>query len=52
MELCQKTTLDRWLSSTTLRSKGDILRIFNQIVHGIEYVHNQKFIHRDLKIMK
>ncbi|XP_065556872.1 eukaryotic translation initiation factor 2-alpha kinase-like isoform X2 [Artemia franciscana] len=49
MQLCQKTTLREWLSNTTSRSKGKILRIFNQMVHGIEYVHNKNMIHRDLK---
>ena len=50
MQLCQKESLKTWLRSCTLeRNRIRSLQMFNEICLGVEYVHSQGLIHRDLK---
>eukprot|EP00795_Rhopilema_esculentum_P001619 gene1619-16078_t len=56
MELCS-ITLKHWLTdrNETISDHGgqvdwsNNLRIFEQILHGIDYIHRQSLMHRDLK---
>jgi len=51
MELCQKYSLRERLKNGTLHKDIiNILNIFYQIIEGVEYIHIQEFIHRDLKV--
>ncbi|XP_014241196.1 eukaryotic translation initiation factor 2-alpha kinase [Cimex lectularius] len=49
MQLCRRDSLKDWLSANQQRDTNEVLRIFNQIVQAVEYVHFQGLIHRDLK---
>lgn len=49
MELCQTESLRHRLMKQMIKSRSEALLIFDQIIHGIEYIHSQKLIHRDLK---
>ena len=50
MQLCQKESLKSWLRSCTVqRNRVRSLQMFNEICLGVEYVHSQGLIHRDLK---
>ncbi|KAL1122849.1 hypothetical protein AAG570_003175, partial [Ranatra chinensis] len=51
MQLCQKDSLREWLTANTEhRDPQQVVSIFSQIVHAVEYVHFQGLIHRDLKV--
>jgi len=51
MGLCQKYSLSERLKNGTLhREMINILNIFCQIIEGVENIHSQNFIHRDLKV--
>ena len=53
MELCGKT-LKTWIDERN--AERDLKRremsqgIIQQILHGVEYIHSNKLIHRDLKV--
>ncbi|MBN3272406.1 E2AK2 kinase, partial [Polyodon spathula] len=53
MKLYEKGTLKTWINDKnhlkTIRSKTDALQIFKQMVDGVEYIHSNNLIHRDLK---
>ncbi|XP_068597678.1 interferon-induced, double-stranded RNA-activated protein kinase-like [Brachionichthys hirsutus] len=58
MELCDSRTLRLLIDENNQnvkkllkdsKRKEESLKIFKQIVSGVEYVHSKKFIHRDLK---
>lgn len=50
MQLCRKESLRDWLAENTQpRDFRKVLNMFEQIVHAVEYVHQQGLIHRDLK---
>ena len=52
MQLCQRESLKSWLRSTSAsqqRTRNVSLKIFKEICSGVEYVHYQGLIHRDLK---
>ncbi|XP_076449819.1 eukaryotic translation initiation factor 2-alpha kinase 1-like [Babylonia areolata] len=57
MELCT-TTLQDWMAERNLRLKSvqellstssDIMRVFHEILEGVDYIHSHGMIHRDLK---
>ena len=59
MELCNSTTLADWIRArneklekvpTCLEDRiGDVITIFEQIINGLQHVHERHIIHRDLK---
>ncbi|XP_048209081.1 interferon-induced, double-stranded RNA-activated protein kinase [Perognathus longimembris pacificus] len=51
MEFCDKGTLEQWIKTRKLdKSYKDMaLKLFEQIVTGVDYIHSQGLIHRDLK---
>ena len=46
-ELCGIDLKDRDLTMDVIRPQA--VTILDQLLHGIDYIHNQKLIHRDLK---
>ncbi|XP_039574997.1 interferon-induced, double-stranded RNA-activated protein kinase isoform X5 [Passer montanus] len=51
MEFCEQGTLENWVAKTNEDRKYHEMaqNKFLQIVKGVEYIHSQKLIHRDLK---
>ncbi|KAK7074813.1 hypothetical protein SK128_001823 [Halocaridina rubra] len=50
MELCQKESLKDWLLKNCESRDGKVvLKMFNDIVKAVEYVHDNQLMHRDLK---
>ncbi|KAL2083311.1 hypothetical protein ACEWY4_021084 [Coilia grayii] len=53
MEYCEGGTLFSWLEDRnfgrSVRTTQEALEVFQQVVHGVEYIHSKGFIHRDLK---
>lgn len=53
MELCQTGTLKDWLDRHRERQRTDVercLQIFKSVVKGVHYLHQQNFMHRDIKV--
>lgn len=51
MEFCEQGTLENWIAKTSEDRKYYEMaqNKFLQIVKGVEYIHSEKLIHRDLK---
>ncbi|CAD8177032.1 unnamed protein product [Paramecium octaurelia] len=48
-EYCEGDTLQKFLESKKKLSENDALYIMRQLADGLQYMHNQKVIHRDVK---
>ena len=48
MELCG-ATLEQWLKEKSQRDKVESLKIFQQIIQGLAFLHKNNIIHRDIK---
>ena len=49
MELCDNNTLRDAIDKGQLKSDDMKWRLISQILEGVEYIHHNKYIHRDLK---
>ncbi|XP_073729597.1 interferon-induced, double-stranded RNA-activated protein kinase-like isoform X2 [Misgurnus anguillicaudatus] len=53
MDFCEGGTLTTWIEERNFtekqRTTDEIYKIFYEIVSGVEYIHSNKLIHRDLK---
>nr|WBQ01580.1 protein kinase R [Noctilio albiventris] len=51
MEFCDKGTLETWIDNRRGKDpdKQLSLKLFEQIVEGVKYIHSKALIHRDLK---
>nr|ABV26701.1 PKZ [Gobiocypris rarus] len=53
MEFCEGGTLTTWIKDRNLRNKQrnteEIHKVFHEIIIGVEYIHSNNLIHRDLK---
>ncbi|XP_056423404.1 interferon-induced, double-stranded RNA-activated protein kinase isoform X2 [Hyla sarda] len=49
MEFCANGTLEKWIKTMKTIDKCKSLNIFRQIIDGVEYIHSNNLIHRDLK---
>lgn len=54
MEFCEGGTLTTWIRARNRMNKQriavEIHKIFYEIVSGVEYIHSNSLIHRDLKV--
>ena len=49
MELCDNKTLRHTIDENQFKNDDDKWRLISQILEGIEYIHSNNYIHRDLK---
>ena len=49
MELCERKTLKYAIDNNTFKDNDEKWRLISQILEGIEYIHSNNYIHRDLK---
>ncbi len=50
MEYCEKSTLRRAIDNLQLINNTYLIwRLFREILLGLEYIHSQGLIHRDVK---
>ena len=49
MELCDNKTLRYTIDQNQFKNVDDKWRLISQILEGIEYIHQNNYIHRDLK---
>lgn len=50
MEYCEKSTLRNLIdSSKLLKNSRQIWRLFREILLGLQYIHQEGMIHRDIK---
>ena len=49
MEYCEKGELFDYIVNNGKLSEEESCRLFQQIINGVEYLHEQSIIHRDLK---
>lgn len=54
MEFCEQGTLGDWIAKTTKDRKYYEMaqNKFLQIVKGVECIHSEKLMHRDLKVCR
>jgi len=48
-ELCERDTLKEWLIANPRRREHYCLRVFEQILDAVGYIHGEGLMHRDLK---
>lgn len=52
MEYCKNSTLRNLIDSKKLYlDSSNVWRIFREILSGLQYIHHQNMIHRDIKPM-
>ena len=49
MEYCEKGELFDYIVNNGKLNEKEACRLFQQIINGVEYLHEQNIIHRDLK---
>ncbi|KAK7084017.1 Eukaryotic translation initiation factor 2 alpha kinase 4 [Halocaridina rubra] len=49
MQLCEKNTLRQAINDGLYLHEDRLWRLFREIVNGLDYIHSQGLIHRDLK---
>lgn len=54
MEFCEQGTLEKWIEKKREDQKYYEMaqNKFLQIVKGVQYIHSEKLIHRDLKVCR
>lgn len=52
MEYCKATLRDTIDKGQLWQNQSQITRLFRQMVEGIEYIHKEGVIHRDLKVLQ
>lgn len=54
MEFCEQGTLEKWIAKKREDQKYYEMaqNKFLQIVKGVQYIHSEKLIHRDLKVCR
>lgn len=54
MEFCEQGTLEKWIEKNRAKRRYHAMAQdkFLQIVEGVEYIHSEKLIHRDLKVCR
>ncbi|XP_068241423.1 eIF-2-alpha kinase GCN2 [Palaemon carinicauda] len=49
MQLCEKNTLRQAINGGLYLAEDRMWRLFREMVNGLDYIHSQHLIHRDLK---
>ncbi|KAI6657278.1 Eukaryotic translation initiation factor 2-alpha kinase 4 [Oopsacas minuta] len=49
MEYCESDTIEQLISENLYQKEEEVLRLFREMMEGLNYIHNKNLIHRDLK---
>ena len=49
MEYCESDTIEQLISQDLYKKEEAVLRLFREMMEGLNYIHSKNLIHRDLK---
>ena len=49
MEYCESATIEQLITQNLYQKEDEVLRLFREMMEGLNYIHSKNLIHRDLK---
>ena len=49
MEYCESDTIEQLIAQNLYLKEDEVMRLFREMMEGLNYIHSKNLIHRDLK---